>query len=156
MESEPPLPSDDTKWTGSMWLPPDRPLEEKRHWLSVPTNTLCVSAHLPACHSALSDTLYLPITSKWCVHAIDSEEFQADSSLTGAIGFKGEKDGDNSNPPEVPLCKIKTKTTEPVTWSLCRDQQPSLIDIPYTPLTVENWGAKWKVYASVGSTTVPA
>ena len=39
---------------------------------------------------------------------------------------------------------------------MCRDQQPSLIDIPNTPLTAENWGAKWKVYASVGSTTVPA
>ena len=51
---------------------------------------------------------------------------------------------------------VKTKTDEPVTWSLCRDQQASLIDIPNTPLTAENWGAKWKVHASVGSAIVPA
>ena len=115
-----------------------------------------MSEHLPVCFSTLSDILCLPITFKCYVHAIDTKEFQANISLIGAIGFKGEKDGDNSNPPEVPLCKIKTKTTEPVTLSLCRDQQPSLTNIPNTPLTAENWGAKWKVYASVGSTTVPA
>ena len=86
--------------------------------------------------------LCLSITFKWYAHAIDGKEFQANVSLIGAIGFKGEKDEDNSNPPDVSLCKITTKTTEPVAWSLCRDQQPSLIDIPNTPLTAENWGAK--------------
>ena len=42
--SEPPLSSNDTRWTGGAWLPSDSPLEEKGHWLSVPTNTVCVSS----------------------------------------------------------------------------------------------------------------
>ena len=99
-------------------------------------------------------TLY--VTFKWCAHAIDSKESQANVFLIGAMGFKRERDGDNDNPLDVPLCKIKTKTTESVTWSVCRDQLASLIDIPNISLTAENWGVKWKVYASVGSAIVPA
>ena len=54
-----------------------------------------------------------------------------------------------------PFVKLRQKTTEPVTWSLCRDQQPSPVDIHNTPLTADNWGAKWEVHANVCSTIVP-
>lgn len=44
--SEPPLSSNDNKWTGGVWLPPNGPLEEKQHWLSIPENTMCQNIYL--------------------------------------------------------------------------------------------------------------
>ena len=107
--SEPPLSSNNTTWRGGAWFPQDGPLEKKWHWLSIPTNTVYVSEHLPACLSTLSDTLCLPVLSKWYAHAIDSEELQANISLVGAIGFKGEKHGDNSNPQMYSFLKLRQK-----------------------------------------------
>ena len=71
-------------------------------------------------------------------------------SLVGAIGFKGERPGNTTEPPNFPLCQIDGGSAKPVTWKLCRDQAPSLINITNTPLVAENWGAKWKVYAITG------
>ena len=93
----------------SAWLPLDGALEEKQHWLSVPTNTVCVSEHLSACFSTLSDILCLPIMFKWCAHAIDSKELQANISLIGATGFKGKRMGTTVTPQKFPFVKLKQK-----------------------------------------------
>ena len=71
--------------------------------------------------------------------------------------LKEKRMGTTVTPQIYPFVKLRQKLLSlSVTLSLCRDQQPSLTDIPITWLTAENWVANWKVYASVGSTTVPA
>ena len=131
---EPPLSSNDTEWTGGTWLPPDGPLEEKHHWLFAPEGTVYVSNHLPACFSVLTNTLCLPIMSKWYAYAMANYTVQqslpaVNLSLVGAIGFKGERPGNSTKPPNFPLCQIDCGSAKLVTWKLCRDQVPSLISL---------------------------
>ena len=120
---EPPLSSKDTEGTQGTWLPPDGPLEEKHPWLSAPEGTVYVSVsnHLPACFSVLTNTVCLPIMSKWYAYAITNYTVQqslpaVNLSLVGAIGFKGERPGDSTKPPKFPLCQIDGGSTEPVIW----------------------------------------
>ena len=90
--------------------------------------------------------------SKWYAYAITNYTTQwslpaVNLSLVGAIGFKGERPGNSTKPPNFPLCQIDGGSAKLVTWKLFHDQAPSLINTTNTPLVAENWGAKWKVYA---------
>ena len=72
--------------------------------------------------------------SKWYAYVITNYTMRqslpaVNLSLVGAIGFKGERPGNSTKPPNFPLCQIDCGSAKLVTWKLCRDQVPSLISL---------------------------
>ena len=81
--------------------------------------------------------------SKWYAYAMTNYTVQqslpaVNFSLVRAIGFKGERPGNSTKPPNFPLCQIDGGSAKLVTWKLYCDHAPSLINITNTPLVTEN------------------
>ena len=106
---EPPFSTNDTEWTGGMWMPPDGPLEENKHWLPVPKNTVYAAEHLPVCFSVLINTLCFPLKEQ--LYAADKEQHSDyyQLSMVARVGLHTHKGVyHTSNPSPVPPCTLDT------------------------------------------------
>ena len=154
---EPPFSTNNTQWTGGVWMPLDGPLEENKHWLLVLKNTVYAAEHLPVCFSVLINTLCFPLKEQ--LYAADKEQHSDyyQLSMVATVGLRAHEGVYHTvNPPPVPPCALDTDYNGSVFWSLCRGPNATIAFLPKSPFVVQNWGANWRILAKPDTTTVLA
>ena len=142
---EPPFSTNDTQWTGGVWMSPVGPLEENKHWLPVPKNTVYAAEHLPVCFSVLTNTLCFPLKEQ--LYAANKEQCSGyyQLSMVATVGLHAHEGVHHTfNPPPVPPCALDTSHNGSVFWSLCRGPNATIAFLPKSPFVVEHWGLSGK------------
>ena len=68
-------------------MPPDGPLEENKHWLLVPKNTVYAAEHLPVCFSVLTNTLCFPLKEQLYAANKEQRSDHCQLSMVATVGL---------------------------------------------------------------------
>ena len=138
-------------------MPPDGPLEENKHWLPVPKNTVYAAEHLPFCFSVPINTLCFPLKEQ--LYAGNKEQCSDyyQLSMVATVGLHAHEGVYHTfNPPPVPPCALDTDCKGSVFWSLCRGPNATIAFLRKNPSVLENWETNWTILANPDTTTVLA
>ena len=84
-------------------MPPDAPLEENKHWLPVPKNTVYAAEHLPVWFSVPINTLCFPLKEQlYAGNKVQCSDYYQ-LSLVATVGLCTQEEVYHTvNPPPVP------------------------------------------------------
>ena len=68
-------------------MPPEGPLQENRHWLLVPKNTVYAAEHLPVCFSVLTNTLCFPLKEQLYAANKEQRSDHCQLSMVATVGL---------------------------------------------------------------------